>query len=95
MRRLDATSRSVPAFCERLDALRALRGNDVVNAWQAAAKSGHIERVVRELLVDHYDPVYLTSMQRNFADFGNALLVEPLNGDAGTLREVASSLRKT
>ena len=90
MQDYDFFVQDVPAFCERLDALRALRGNDVVNGWQDAAKSGRIESVVRELLLDHYDPVYQTSMQRNFADFGNALLIEPLNGDAGTLREVAA-----
>jgi tRNA 2-selenouridine synthase len=95
MQDYDFFVRDVPVFCERLDALRALRGNDVVNGWQAAAKSGHIESVVRELLVDHYDPVYLASMQRNFADFDNALVVEPLNGDAATLREVAATLLKT
>ena len=95
MQDYDFFVQDVPAFCERLDALRALRGNDVVNAWQEAAKSGHIESVVRELLVDHYDPVYLTSMQRNFADFDNALLVEPLNGDTDTLRAVAAGLLKT
>ena len=82
----------VPAFCERLNALRALRGNEVINEWQAAAHSGLIEGVVEQLLTTHYDPVYLQSMQRNFADFPNATLVEPGNGDHATLQEVARSL---
>ena len=94
MQDYDFFVQDVPAFCERLDALRALRGGDMVNGWQAAARSGRIESVVRELLVDHYDPVYLASMQRNFADFGSAVLVEPLNGDADTLRAVAARLLK-
>jgi tRNA 2-selenouridine synthase len=51
--------KDVGAFCERLDALRALRGNEVVNHWQEAARAGRLQDVVRELLVDHYDPVYL------------------------------------
>ncbi|MDQ6638872.1 MAG: tRNA 2-selenouridine(34) synthase MnmH [Pseudomonadota bacterium] len=55
------------AFCCRLDALRSLRGNEVVSAWQDAARSGQAARVVRELLTLHYDPIYLQSMQRNFA----------------------------
>ena len=92
MQDYDFFVKDVPAFCERLDALRALRGNDVVNGWQEAARSGRIEGVVRELLVDHYDPVYLASIERNFALFHSALRVEPPNGDAGTLREVAASL---
>ncbi|MGH8797279.1 MAG: tRNA 2-selenouridine(34) synthase MnmH, partial [Caldimonas sp.] len=56
-----------PAFCARLDALRALRGNEVVNGWQEAARAGQTAQVVRELLVAHYDPIYLQSMRRNFA----------------------------
>lgn len=82
----------VPTFCTRLDALRALRGNEVINQWQATATSGRIERVVRELLVSHYDPVYVQSMQRNFAGFGDALQVAPPDGDADTLTAVARQL---
>ncbi len=82
----------VPAFCERLNALRALRGNEVINEWQTAASAGHIERVVEQLLTTHYDPVYLQSMQRNFAGFQNATRVEPADGDHATLQGVARSL---
>jgi tRNA 2-selenouridine synthase len=82
----------VPTFCERLDALRALRGNEVIDLWQTSARAGHIETVVRELLLTHYDPVYLQSMQRNYAGFSAARLVAPANGDAGTLAGVARQL---
>jgi tRNA 2-selenouridine synthase len=85
----------VPTFCARLDALRPLRGNEVINQWQASAQSGRIESVVRELLVTHYDPVYLQSMQRNFTGFGDALRVEPENGDASTLAGVAKDLLRS
>ncbi|HJW12448.1 MAG TPA: tRNA 2-selenouridine(34) synthase MnmH [Albitalea sp.] len=81
--------RDVPAFCERLNALRALRGNEVVNAWQAAATSGQIESVVRDLLVSHYDPIYLQSMQRNFAGFETAETLEPEDGSHATWDQVA------
>ena len=57
------------AFCERLDALRVLRGNEVVKGWQEAARAGRTEEVVRELLVRHYDPIYLQSIERNFAGY--------------------------
>jgi tRNA 2-selenouridine synthase len=82
--------KDVPAFCERLDALRALRGNEVVKGWQDAARSGRIEDVVRELLVMHYDPVYLQSMQRNFAGFGTAPTVSPPDGSHDTWKAVAT-----
>jgi tRNA 2-selenouridine synthase len=81
--------RDVPAFCARLDALRALRGNETINAWQAAAKAGHIADVVRALLVAHYDPVYLQSMQRNFAGFGSAATIEPPDASHATWAQVA------
>ncbi len=84
--------KDVPAFCERLDALRSLRGNEVVNGWQEAAKSGRVEEVVRDLLVRHYDPVYLQSMQRNFAGFKKAELIEPVDGSHEVLGAVASRL---
>ena len=82
----------VAAFCERLDALRALRGNEVVNGWQEAARSGRIEGVVRDLLVAHYDPIYLQSMQRNFSGFSQATMLQAPDGDPATLAAVAQSL---
>ena len=54
------------AFCGRLDALRELRGRQVVAGWQAAARAGEAATVVRDLLVAHYDPVYRQSLRRNF-----------------------------
>jgi tRNA 2-selenouridine synthase len=54
------------AFCSRLDALRALRGNEVVGRWQETAHAGRSAEVVRDLLTSHYDPIYLQSMRRNF-----------------------------
>jgi tRNA 2-selenouridine synthase len=53
-------------FCARLDALRALRGNEIVSRWQETAHAGRSAEVVRDLLTSHYDPIYLQSMRRNF-----------------------------
>ena len=66
MREYDFFVRDTDAFCARLDALRVLRGHETVDAWQEAARDGRIESVVRELLVTHYDPIYLQSIRRNF-----------------------------
>jgi tRNA 2-selenouridine synthase len=60
----------IEAFCTRLDALRELKGREVVAGWQAAARSGRIAAVVRDLLTAHYDPIYLQSMRRNFTQVG-------------------------
>ncbi|HEX6706477.1 MAG TPA: tRNA 2-selenouridine(34) synthase MnmH [Albitalea sp.] len=84
--------KDVPAFCERLNALRALRGNETINGWQEAAHAGRIEEVVRELLVKHYDPTYLQSMQRNFAGFEAAQAIAADDGSHATWSRVAQTL---
>jgi len=66
MRDYDFFVTDTAAFCARLDALRALRGNEVVAHWQELARGGKAADVVRDLLVAHYDPIYLQSMRRNF-----------------------------
>lgn len=77
--------RDVPAFCERLDALRALRGNEQIKAWQDAARAGRLQDVVRELLLRHYDPIYRQSTAKNFAGFAAAAPVTLANGSPGAL----------
>jgi tRNA 2-selenouridine synthase len=79
------------AFCERLDALRATRGHDVVNAWQEAARAGRTPDVVRDLLVQHYDPIYAQSMKRNFA--GVTALLADLAWDGGEASLEAAAAR--
>jgi len=81
--------RDTAAFCERLDALRVLRGTEVVKGWQADARAGRIEDVVRDLLVRHYDPVYLQSMRRNFAGFEQPVLALTWDGTAAALEQAA------
>jgi tRNA 2-selenouridine synthase len=80
----------VDAFCGRLDALRALRGNAVVDAWQENARSGRTAAVVRDLLDAHYDPIYRQSMQRNFGSIGAPLLTLQWDGSAAALVALAA-----
>ena len=80
-----------PAFCGRLDALRALRGNDLVNRWQSAAHGGRTPDVVRDLLVSHYDPIYAQSMKRNFAGSSAPQLVLEWDGSVTGLDTAALS----
>ena len=79
----------VEAFCARLDALRALRGNAVVAEWQQAARAGRTAEVVRDLLVAHYDPIYLESMRRNFTGVGAPIATLRWDGSEASLREAA------
>ncbi len=77
------------AFCARLDALRVLRGNEVIDAWQESARAGRTAQVVRELLLVHYDPIYLQSMRRNFAGVAAPWMRLEWDGSAKSLTAVA------
>jgi tRNA 2-selenouridine synthase len=80
------------AFCERLNALRDLRSNAVVDQWQLRARGGDVADVVQELLTLHYDPVYERSMQRNFAGFDRQPLLHLPDAEAATLSAAAAQL---
>jgi len=85
-------ARDVDTFCQRLDALREVCGAEVVQAWQAQARDGALADVVRQLLVQHYDPIYTRSMQRNFAQLGTAACLDVVDGHASTLAAAAREL---
>ena len=59
-------------FCQRLEALRELRGAATIDRWTALVRAGNPGEVVRELLTLHYDPVYAASIQRNFTQYPGA-----------------------
>ena len=79
-------------FCRRLDALVAIRGKAVVDAWKEQVHTGHIDNVVRELLVVHYDPTYASSMVRNFTQTHQATACVADNRHTESLRQVAKAL---
>ena len=77
MQDYDFFVRDVEHFCNRLQVLSEFRGKVVVEGWQASVRAGQIEPVVQELLTQHYDPVYLQSMRRNFEQFNDAKTIAP------------------
>jgi tRNA 2-selenouridine synthase len=83
---------NVDSFCQRLDALREVCGTEVVHGWQALARSGGLAEVVLKLLTQHYDPIYTRSMQRNFAQFSTAPVLEVIDGQPATLATAALAL---
>lgn len=78
------------AFCARLDALRASRGHELVKSWQEAAHGGRTPDVVRELLLQHYDPIYAQSMKRNFGGSNAPVLALQWDGSAAALADAAA-----
>ena len=85
----------IDSFCERLAALRDVRGAAVVERWQAEARAGRVAAVVEELLAQHYDPIYQHSMQRNFAGFAAAPTLDLPDAAPATLAAAAATLAST
>jgi tRNA 2-selenouridine synthase len=61
------------AFFRQLDCLVALHGHERIEQWKRLAQAGAWDTLVERLLVEHYDPAYLRSIDRNFARIGDAL----------------------
>jgi tRNA 2-selenouridine synthase len=80
------------AFCARLQALRELRGAATIERWQALARAGDFATPVRELLEQHYDPVYLKSMRKHFAGFDEEQALELTDAAPATLAAAARRL---
>ena len=60
------------ALNAQLDHLVQLHGRAKINAWQAMAEGGEMAQLVDQLLVEHYDPAYLRSIDRNFVRYPQA-----------------------
>jgi tRNA 2-selenouridine synthase len=43
--------------------------------WQSLAQSNEIGMLVESLLVEHYDPAYLKSIERNFKNYARGMEV--------------------
>lgn len=79
-------------FCSRLEALTMLRGKVVVDSWKAQVNANDMEAVVRDLLLTHYDPGYLASMQRNFTQYGSAQTVVAADRSAASMAALAQRM---
>jgi tRNA 2-selenouridine synthase len=75
----------------QLDCLVQLHGRDKITGWHQMANTGNMPQLVDELLVDHYDPAYLRSIDRNFLQFNQA---EQLDLDDITPADFLSAAHK-
>ncbi|RZA29296.1 MAG: tRNA 2-selenouridine(34) synthase MnmH, partial [Lysobacteraceae bacterium] len=57
------------ALTGQLAHLAQLHGNDKIKSWHDMAHNGAMPELVDQLLVEHYDPAYLRSIDRNFVQF--------------------------
>ena len=60
----------------QLECLVKLHGRDKITSWHDMANGAQMPQLVDELLVDHYDPAYIRSIDRNFTLFGQADVLE-------------------
>ena len=63
------------ALNTQLDCLSALHGRQKIAQWKALAHDDNWDGVVEQLLVEHYDPAYLKSIDRNFERAASADVV--------------------
>ncbi|MDE2121165.1 MAG: tRNA 2-selenouridine(34) synthase MnmH [Betaproteobacteria bacterium] len=81
-----------PELQRRLQTLHALRGAQTVARWQGLVAEGDFAGLTRELLEQHYDPSYSSSMQRNYQGFAQAPHLTVSN--AGGFGELAARVRR-
>jgi tRNA 2-selenouridine synthase len=81
-------------FCGHLDTLIELRGRETVARWQAMARDGRWAEVFFALMSEHYDPLYLKSIERNYQGAARAQHVNLRDGSPAALGEAAVALLK-
>ena len=77
---------------QQLQHLVSLHGHEKINCWQEMASRGEMQPLVHELLVQHYDPPYLRSIQRNWPrlEAGPGIALTDISEDS--FKEAASVL---
>jgi len=63
------------ALNAQLAHLVQLHGHAKIKAWAEMAEGGRMPELVDQLLVEHYDPAYLRSIDRNFVQYAQAELL--------------------
>ena len=82
----------VERFCGLLDGLIVLRGRERVGEWQALARAGAWAELFSRLMREHYDPLYLRSMDTHFTGYLQAQEVPLGDGEPESLRAAAHQL---
>lgn len=79
---------------QQLDHLVSLHGHEKIKRWQILANTGDMQTLVHELLIEHYDPAYLRSIQRNFSKISAATPLTLQAISISAFNEAAISLIK-
>jgi tRNA 2-selenouridine synthase len=70
-------------LARQLTLLTPLHGHERLRAWMALVDAGKTEVLVEALLLEHYDPAYLRSIERNFTGYrdAQALTLDDIDDD--------------
>jgi tRNA 2-selenouridine synthase len=82
----------VESLHAQLDCLVPLHGHERVAHWKALADTGRWDEMVERLLVEHYDPAYLKSIDRNFLRANSARVLPVPTDDAAAFLDAAREL---
>ena len=77
---------------DRLNQLAELHSREVMQRWTELIDAKAWDELVRNLLVNHYDPLYQRSMSRSYPTLGSALVLRPQKLDAETIGQQAEEL---
>jgi tRNA 2-selenouridine synthase len=77
---------------QRLQRLVPLYQDKRVARWQALARSGQWDELVARLLLEHYDPAYQRSMERNYRQIVEAPVIEVAAATEDALAQAARAL---
>jgi tRNA 2-selenouridine synthase len=80
------------ALKEKLFCLRSLYGAEAIGRWLAQADAGEWNELVRDLLLQHYDPAYRRSTLRNFPGSERARVLELSELSPQAIERAASGL---
>ncbi len=71
-------------LAKQLALLTPLHGNERLRTWMTLADAGKTEALVEALLLEHYDPAYLRSIERNFIGYrdARALALDDIGDDS-------------
>ncbi|MCK9986372.1 MAG: hypothetical protein AzoDbin1_02844, partial [Azoarcus sp.] len=72
VRDYDYLGRDVPDLQSRIDFLRGLQSNEIIDHWKDLARQHDLPTLYGEFIDLHYDPLYRRSQNRNFARFPDA-----------------------
>ncbi len=80
------------SFITRLNTLTQSLGKKQIESWIELVQQAQTPQVVKELLQLHYDPIYVSSSQRNFLQYKNASTYRLGGLEAAELERVAGEV---